>query len=84
MLMKNIGNKWVQILQHLTFMKTIIKKFGDCFLSLFQQIFVYILQGVTVDQTRINAINKLADKLINQGRMDTAFVKDKRDSLNTK
>ena len=48
-------------------------------------VYVYVvLQGVTVDQARIQAIIKLADKLISQGRTDARMVKDKRDSLNQK
>jgi len=42
------------------------------------------VQGVTVDEERVNAIKKLAEKLITQGRTDTKFIQDKRDSLVTK
>ena len=53
-------------------------------LFLFACILNILLQGVTVDQARIEAINKLADKLITQGHTDTRMVKEKRDSLNEK
>jgi len=39
---------------------------------------------VTVDEARVNAIKKLAEKLITQGRTDTKFIQDKRDSLDEK
>ena len=39
------------------------------------------MQGVTVDEDRVNSIKMLADKLITQGRTDTKFIQDKRDSL---
>jgi len=42
------------------------------------------VQGVTVDEARVNSINKLAEKLITQGRTDTKFIRDKRDSLDDK
>ena len=42
------------------------------------------MQGITVDEGRVNAINKLADKLISQGRTDTKLILDKKNSLNTK
>jgi len=42
------------------------------------------MQGVTVDEARVNSIKSLADKLIEQGRTDTKFIKDKRDSLDSK
>jgi len=42
------------------------------------------VQGVTVDEERVNAIKKLAEKLITQGRTDTKFIQDKRDSLDDK
>lgn len=42
------------------------------------------MQGVTVDEDRVGAVTRLADKLITQGRTDVDFVKDKRDSLVTK
>ncbi|KAL5008187.1 hypothetical protein ScPMuIL_013768 [Solemya velum] len=40
--------------------------------------------GITVDETRIKAINTLAEKLITQGRTDTAAVKHRRDDINKK
>lgn len=40
-----------------------------------------MLQGVTVDEQRVNDIKKLADKLISQGRTDVDFVQGKRDTL---
>lgn len=42
------------------------------------------LQGITVDEKRIGAINSLADKLISQGRTDTSAVKERRDAMNQK
>jgi len=42
------------------------------------------VQGVTVDEARVNSIKKLAEKLITQGRTDTKFIQDKRDSLDEK
>lgn len=39
---------------------------------------------MTVDEERVDAIKKLADKLISQGRTDVNFVQDKRDSLISK
>jgi len=39
---------------------------------------------VTVDEARVNSIKKLAEKLITQGRTDTKFIQDKRDSLDEK
>ena len=45
---------------------------------------VALVQGVTVDEARVNSIKKLAEKLITQGRTDTKFIQDKRDSLDDK
>ena len=42
------------------------------------------VQGVTVDEARVDSVKKLAEKLITQGRTDTKFIKDKRDSLDDK
>jgi len=42
------------------------------------------MQGVTVDEARVDSIKKLAEKLITQGRTDTKFIQDKRDSLDNK
>ena len=42
------------------------------------------VQGVTVDEARIKAINQLADRLITQGRTENQGVRDKRDTLNDK
>ena len=41
-------------------------------------------QGVTVDESRIKAINQLADRLITQGRTENQGVRHKRDHLNDK
>ena len=40
--------------------------------------------GITVDNGRIKFICDLADKLISQGRTDTAIVKQRRDTMNQK
>ncbi|XP_033735465.1 spectrin beta chain, non-erythrocytic 5-like isoform X2 [Pecten maximus] len=40
--------------------------------------------GITVDDSRIKAINDLATKLISQGRTDTMAVKQRRDEMNQK
>ncbi|XP_064623906.1 spectrin beta chain, non-erythrocytic 2-like isoform X3 [Lineus longissimus] len=40
--------------------------------------------GVKVDESRIQAINELADNLITQGRSDTKSVKIRKDDLNNK
>ena len=45
---------------------------------------VLLIQGITVDETRIKAINGLADKLIHQGRTDTSMVEDRRNNMNQK
>ncbi len=45
---------------------------------------VLYLQGVTVDEGRIRAINQLADKLISQGRTDKDAIKRQKASLNEK
>ena len=37
-----------------------------------------------MDEERVNSIKKLAEKLITQGRTDTKFIQDKRDSLDDK
>lgn len=37
-----------------------------------------------VDDSRIKAINTLAEKLIRQGRSDTRSVQQRRDDLNSK
>ncbi|XP_052269284.1 spectrin beta chain, non-erythrocytic 1-like isoform X3 [Dreissena polymorpha] len=38
--------------------------------------------GITVDERRIGEINKLADKLIQQGRTDTSAVEERRHTMN--
>ena len=43
-----------------------------------------VLQGVTVDEDRVKAINNLADRLITQGRTENQDVKEKRNNLNEK
>ena len=50
-------------------------------INVYAYVFVVSLQGVTVDESRVNDIKKLADKLISQGRTDVKFVQDKRDNL---
>ena len=44
--------------------------------------YVILQQEVVVDDARIEAINNLADRLINQGRTDTEAIRTKKDDLN--
>ena len=44
--------------------------------------YIFVLQGVKMDNARIQDINSLADKLIRQGRTDTKAIKLKKDVLN--
>lgn len=46
--------------------------------------FKYCNQGILVDDERIEALSKLADRLIIQGRSDTNFVKEKKEGVTYK